>query len=45
MACSRLGSGKTDCGRQDAEAVGWLALRNTYLGVVEFFAVRKVLRV
>jgi hypothetical protein len=44
MACSRLGSGKTDYGRQDAEIKVGPASRNTYLGVVEFFEVRKAFR-
>ena len=38
MACSRLGSGKADCGRQNAESRGWPASRNTYLRSVEFFS-------
>ncbi len=37
MACSRLGSGTTDCGCQNAETRWGGASRNTYLGAVEFF--------
>lgn len=44
MACSRLGSGATDCGRQNAESRWGGASRNTYLAVLEFFAVGKASR-
>lgn len=37
MARSRVGSSRTDCGRQDAESRGGGASRNTYLEAVEFF--------
>lgn len=37
MACSRLGSGATDCGRQNAETRLRAASINTYLRSVEFF--------